>query len=569
MNTRMEKLGRYEMQDELGRGAMGVVYRAIDPAIGRAVAIKTIHLRELADASERGKLRERLFREAQSAGLLSHPNIVTIYDVGEEDETAYIAMELVDGPTLERLMKTEPVAGSLVMAVIRDTASALDYAHKRGIVHRDIKPANIMLHEGMTAKITDFGVARFQSAQMTQVGMMVGTPNYMSPEQVRAEAVDGRSDQFSLAVIAYELLCGERPFRAESIPGLVYQIVNEEPAPAHRLNRSLEWQVDVVLKRALSKSPEERFPSCLEFSQALETACRSCKKWTPIAPGTAHTAETIIGAAIPVPPAVISRTEPAEAPAGPATLAPPPAPEQRSGWLLRTARALATVIVAGALIGAALIGAYQYLQDQEPLDIAEEEPATPRSEPVQKPDPLAADDERLTVLPGDDPEGVGAGRAATEDDSALVSPPEPPAPPASAATPVETRLISTPSEAYVVVDGRTDLSCTTPCSLQLTQGRHTLAAVKPGYKRTLRILEVPRDQDVIVQLESTTGTLFVRSDPAGAQITVDGQQRPERTPAMLTLPVGNHVIEIIQNGQRQQRSLTIREGSITNVTVNF
>ncbi len=166
---------------------MGVVYRAQDPAIGRIVAIKTIRLMDLADPSEQSKLRDRLMREAQSAGILSHPGIVTIYDVAEEDDINYIAMEYVDGPRWIRSHVNDPPDGRLFSTFLSQTAAALDYAHKRGIVHRDIKPANIMLHERSVAKITDFGVARIQSHQMTQAGSMVGTPNYMSPEQIQGQ----------------------------------------------------------------------------------------------------------------------------------------------------------------------------------------------------------------------------------------------------------------------------------------------------------------------------------------------------------------------------------------------
>ena len=171
----MDQIGRYKILGEVGRGAMGVVYRAQDPAIGRIVAIKMIRLGDLADPSEHAKLRDRLMREAQSAGILSHPGIVTIYDVGEQDGLAYISMEYVDGPTLERMVVHDPPDAKLVLEVLTQTAAALDYAHKRGIVHRDIKPANIMIHERAVAKITDFGVARIQSHQMTQAGSMVGS----------------------------------------------------------------------------------------------------------------------------------------------------------------------------------------------------------------------------------------------------------------------------------------------------------------------------------------------------------------------------------------------------------
>ncbi len=296
----MTSIGRYQIVGELGRGAMGIVYRARDSKIGREVAIKTIHLRELADNVERQRLRDRLFREAQSAGILSHPNIVTIYDVAEEGDLAYIAMELVNGPTLDQLMSSEPLEGKFVLSILSQTAAALDFAHKRGIVHRDIKPANIMIHEGTTAKITDFGVARLASHQMTQVGSMVGTPNYMSPEQIQTKPVDGRSDQFSLAVIAYELLTGEKPFAADSIAALAYKIVREPAVPVHRLNPTLDWPVETVLQKALAKEPEDRYPTCSDFVFALENACRACRKWRPLRAGAAEDMATSFEAAAPV-----------------------------------------------------------------------------------------------------------------------------------------------------------------------------------------------------------------------------------------------------------------------------
>ena len=176
--------------------------------------------------------------------------------------------------------------GRLVLDILAQTAAALDYAHKRGIVHRDIKPANIMIHERTVAKITDFGVARIQSHQMTQAGSMVGTPNYMSPEQIQGQSVDGRSDQFSLAVIAYELLTGERPFTADSIPSLAFKIVQEDPLQVHRVNPTLDWPVDTVLRRAFRKTLPIAIQLVSDFVFAVENACRSSKKWKPIPVGT-------------------------------------------------------------------------------------------------------------------------------------------------------------------------------------------------------------------------------------------------------------------------------------------
>src|SRR5580698_2282984 len=224
---------------------MGVVYQALDPTIGRTIAIKSIRLEELTEDAERERLRERLVREAQSAGMLSHPGIVTIYDIAEEQGMAYIFMEFVNGPPLEKmLLAAQTPDKETLLTIFRQTAAALDYAHKKGIVHRDIKPANIMIHEDGTTKITDFGVAKIVSQQMTVAGTMMGTPSYMPPEQVQGAAVNGRADQFSLAVIVYEVLTGEKPFIAEYLPTLLYKIVREEPLAPQRLNPTLNAQVE-------------------------------------------------------------------------------------------------------------------------------------------------------------------------------------------------------------------------------------------------------------------------------------------------------------------------------------
>src|SRR6478672_6467431 len=266
---------------------MGVVYRAQDPAIGRTIAIKTIRLSDLTEPGERERLRERLFREAQSAGILSHPNIVTIYDIQEESGLAYIFMEFVNGPALEKLLSGDKLPDKdTLLGVLRQTGSALDYAHKKGIVHRDIKPANIMIHDDGSAKITDFGVAKILSQQMTQSGTMMGTPSYMSPEQVQGGDVDGRSDQFALAVIAYEMLTGERPFVADYLPSLLYKICRDDPVPPQRLNLTLSPEVDVVFRRALAKEAAQRYPSCAEFVDELERACNMRSDWVPMTRGS-------------------------------------------------------------------------------------------------------------------------------------------------------------------------------------------------------------------------------------------------------------------------------------------
>ncbi len=278
---KMDHIGRYQILGEVGRGAMGVVYRALDPTIGREVAIKIIRLSDQANAEQRSQQRDRLFREARSAGILSHPGIVTVYDMAEQDDMAYIAMEYVSGSTLEQILAgKESLAPAFISSVLRQTAAALDYAHHKGIIHRDIKPANIIVTEAGAAKIADFGIAKISAAdQLTQTGLIVGTPNYMAPEQVQGKQVDGSADQYSLAVIAFEMLTGEKPFVAEHLTTLVYQIVCEAPPPAQRLNPTLGGQIEAHLRRALSKQKEARFPSCTAMVDALEAGFAATPNW--------------------------------------------------------------------------------------------------------------------------------------------------------------------------------------------------------------------------------------------------------------------------------------------------
>ena len=273
----MDRIGRYKIVRELGRGAMGVVYHAIDPNIGRPVAIKTIQLGGGRKPEEQERLRERLFREARSAGMLSHPGIVTVYDVEQQGDLAYIAMEYVDGPTLDQLLADRPpLPPEQLFSVLAQTAAALDYAHQKGIVHRDIKPANIMIGRDGTAKITDFGIAKVTASdQFTLTGTIVGTPHYMSPEQVQGHAVDGRADQFSLAVIAYEALTGEKPFTGEHLTTVVYKIVTEEPASPHRLNPPSARPSSSAVGKALAKKPEARYRNCQEFIESAGNGVRA------------------------------------------------------------------------------------------------------------------------------------------------------------------------------------------------------------------------------------------------------------------------------------------------------
>jgi serine/threonine-protein kinase len=267
-------LGRYQVEKELGKGAMGVVYLGKDPKIGRVVAIKTMALAQEFEPEELAEVKERFFREAETAGRLSHPNIVTIYDAGEEHDLCYIAMELLKGGDLVPFTK----AGNLlpvekVVSIVARVADALGYAHKQGVVHRDIKPANVMYHlEGDSVKVTDFGIARLTDSSKTKTGMVLGTPSYMSPEQLAGKKIEGRSDLFSLAVSLYQLLSGRLPFEGDSMAQLMFKIASETPTDITSINPNIPPGIVAFLDRAMAKNPDERFQSGEEFAQALRAA---------------------------------------------------------------------------------------------------------------------------------------------------------------------------------------------------------------------------------------------------------------------------------------------------------
>jgi len=267
-------LGRYQVEKELGKGAMGVVYGGKDPKIGRVVAIKTMALSAEFEADELADAKERFFREAETAGRLTHPNIVTIYDAGEEHDLCYIAMEFLKGKDLVGYTKQPNLLPPMkVLSIIERVAEALGYAHGMGVVHRDIKPANIMYEpEGDVPKVTDFGIARITDSSKTKTGMVLGTPSYMSPEQLAGKKIDGRSDLFSLGVTLYQMLCGKLPFEGESMTQLMFAIANNPHPPIRDYNPALpEWIVPIV-DRALEKNFETRFQSGAEFAEAIRQA---------------------------------------------------------------------------------------------------------------------------------------------------------------------------------------------------------------------------------------------------------------------------------------------------------
>ena len=276
-------LGRYRIDRELGQGAMGIVYQGSDPSIGRIVAIKTMDLEASVGVTDAQALKERFFREAESAGRLTHPDIVAIYDVGEQGALAYIAMEFLKGSDLagntapDKLLPLDQVLG-----IVARVAEALHFAHSEGVIHRDIKPANIV-YEAQTdsVKVTDFGIASLVSSTQADSGLILGTPSYMSPEQTAGKSLDGRSDLYSLGVTLYQLATGKLPFQAESLAQLLFKIANEPPVNVRTLDADLPACVAAIIDKVLAKNPEERFADGEQMARAINLCRRSLMVFTP------------------------------------------------------------------------------------------------------------------------------------------------------------------------------------------------------------------------------------------------------------------------------------------------
>src|SRR3970040_2100293 len=261
------RIGRYRILDELGRGAMGVVYRAEDPSLDRVVALKTI---SLGDADERKSYEKRFMLEAKAAGKLTHPNIVTIFDYGEEEDIAYMAMELLGGQDLRSRIREGEIPALEAVEIALQVADGLGFAHEFGVVHRDVKPGNIMLLERGAVKIMDFGIARMRFAEhQTSTGMVLGTPRYMSPEQIGGQPVDQRSDIFSLGTVLYEMLTQTTLFAGQDVNQIAHNVANTEPAPPSRAHPGLPQMLDFIVARALKKDPSVRYKDAYEMAADL------------------------------------------------------------------------------------------------------------------------------------------------------------------------------------------------------------------------------------------------------------------------------------------------------------
>jgi serine/threonine-protein kinase len=475
----------------------------------------------------------------------------------EQNEIAFIAMEFVDGPTLDQLLSgRQPIPPQRLISTLRQTAAALDYAHQKGIVHRDIKPANIMLASDGAAKITDFGIAKVTTSQQyTQTGTILGTPNYMSPEQVQGLAVTGRADQFSLAVIAFEMLTGDRPFAGEHLTTVVYKIVAEDPPPVQRLNPTLGPQIDAVLRRGLMKKPETRFASCVDFVNALEQACANTQGWKNMPRGASLSMPTVVS----------------QVPAGPSSAGPGSTTDEllmgrrrsASKWVLPFAAAL---IVALGLLG---LIALQFGPGLGIHTSSQPEPAASNPPPPEVTAP-AVDDKKPSPMevpsvsapaPTTSPD-QSAGSGTQGEETKPGGDETPKLKPRPANGPQDVLLTSEPAGATAVLDGNAQVSCKTPCMLSVMPGRHTVTLNLDGYgreSREVRIIDSPIEVP-LVNLRAHAGTLMLSSTPSGAVIYVNDKLISQTTPAQLSLAPGKHTVRVEKNGMRQSESVDIQNG---------
>ena len=593
--TTLTKAGRYDLREELGRGAMGVVFHGFDPVIGRAVAVKTLRLSEAGTGLSREELVGRFQTEARAAGLLAHPNIVVIFDAGEEDGLFYITMEFVEGRSLQSVIDArQPFPVPRVMKLMEQVCAALDFAHQHNVVHRDIKPANLMLTADDVVKITDFGTAKILQFGTAQTAHVMGTPSYMSPEQVKGKPVDGRSDIFSLGVILYELMTGEKPFPGQNITTVIYKIINEEPISPRSLDSSIHPGLSAVITRALAKEPADRFQSCHELMSALknyhelsgtESTTRMAPfsskppvglNRSPVQPLRPPTITPLRAAAI-QPISKSSNTEIPALPFSPIEME-REAPKTRGGWLL-------------ALILLGIIGYAGYRVYPPALDLwqrTHEEIETPAVQPKAETAPTAPASDNTgaksdalfssapltsapitSPAPADDASPLNAVQpdvtsaapvkapdiaapAAQNVEKAIAHPKAAPAAAPSAAHLFELKLRSELSGSALnnkVNTRATANALTLSGSLSIAEHRELMARLHnvPAGVRVIDDIEITSDPNA-ASAAASAGWIWVRSSPPAARILVDGRETGMRTPSRLELQAGEHEVQLVRQG---------------------
>ncbi|MSO21609.1 MAG: PEGA domain-containing protein [Acidobacteria bacterium] len=485
-----EKIGRYIIEGELGRGAMGQVYRAHDPNIGRRLAIKTIPF-----DSGNPEMRGRFQREAQAAGRLAHPNIVTIFDAGEEQGVLYIAMELVEGQSLSEVLASGPVNFAQAISIGQQIAAGLAHAHGQGIVHRDIKPANIMIAAGVAGsvvKIMDFGVARLASSGFTATGQMLGTPAYLPPEVIRGEPADSRSDIFSLGIVLYECLTGVRPFNGDNISAVMFQVLTLSPTSPHQVIPQVPLALSAVVMKAIEKQPFDRFQSCNELHAALEQCHAENSAFhsgttAELSHGTTVRSAIASVAAKPMPTMTTatlavgdSRTQATQSTLAPQASLQPVVLTSGLKWQTATAVAAGLVLVAS-------IGFWKMRQSSSP--------------------PLPGSSASSGAAP-DGTTGVTTGAPALRQPAQTMPPPPPP--PARITGTVQIR--STPPGASITVNNQ-EIAQRTPANVELTPGYHKVRVELEGYSGQNRDVTIEAGENFLLNIEMKKGGFLRRVNP--------------------------------------------------------
>ena len=580
MAEALTKAGRYQIVGELGRGSMGVVYQGFDPIIGRTVAIKTM-LPEGLSPQEFQEYKARFQREAMAAGILAHPNIITVYDFGEDNGVLYLAMEFLEGKSLEKIVQEQTVLPiETILPIYDQVCSALDHAHRNKVVHRDIKPANIMILQNGLVKVTDFGIAKMMAMGMTQAGQILGTPNYMSPEQVKGRQIDGRSDIFSLGVILYELVTGEKPFGGQNITTVIYKIINENPIPPRELDASIHAGLSCVISKALAKNVDERYQTCRELAEDL----RNYKNLGGAAVGQS----TVVLKAAPVPLAV---AEPAPPPLDQTPLTPTPPPQSAPTAVDETPIASSLSIhmipppaprqqsipqiawVLGALLVVAIMGGISYFLVLRPRS----QPVTPvvpsavaKVTPAQNPQPPVtpatqpAAPVTAPTAPATAAEPTTPKPAEAPPKPAVVSKPEPRA--RIAAAKVGQLMVSANvSGARISVDGQSDPSWLTPHTIaDLPAGAHNVVISMDGYENFQQSVTIGGGQtsNVVGSLSSPRAELDIVTEPAGVEVLIDGKSYGP-SPVRATLAPGNHTYTVKRPGMAPyENTVALQSGQI-------
>jgi serine/threonine protein kinase len=559
----IQTVGRYEITGELGRGAMGVVYKALDPTIGRTVALKTMRLDVHGlDAQE---MVRRFQNEARAAGVLNHPNIVTIYDAGEQDGIFYIAMEFIEGTTLhELLVEKRVLATEEVLQLTRQICRGLDYAHSNGIVHRDIKPANIMITGNGTVKIMDFGIAK-SGGQVTNTGQVLGTPNYMSPEQVKGRQLDGRSDLFSLGVILYEMMTGEKPFVGQNVTTIIYKIVNENPITPRDLDVTVHPGLSAIVTKALAKAPDDRYQTGADLVRDLE----NYKLAGPVRSGSTTAINPAPGPekTLVLPVRVVSSSTVRVAPAAPASAKKPVPPRRSTTAILSSKRVVLATMVTILVLGSAM-GGYAYHRTQVKMrQLAHEAKAREAVQAAREPIAIA--------IPAPSPQNEVIAPDTTvkffpTKKSAKV-PKQQRAPQKATRSPNKVfiqqsglNLLSQPDNAKVEIDGWSEPNWVTPFTAShLAAGQHTVVFSKSGYLQQTKSVEsvAGKNLDMSAELAPSVSTFVVTSNPQGANIWLDGKDSGQTTPAQLTVEKGFHKVTVKKAGFKEMSTEeTVAEG---------